>query len=66
MRGRVGAISTLFISASNELGEAESGFAAALVGPTQAVVLGGVGAMIVASVWAHLFPALRSARTIET
>src|SRR3546814_18450170 len=45
MRGRVGSVSTLFISASNELGEAESGFLAALIGPVTAVVAGGAGAI---------------------
>ena len=45
MRGRVGAVSSLFISASNELGEAESGFLAALIGPVIAVVAGGAGAI---------------------
>ena len=45
MRGRVGAVSTLSISASNELGEAKSGFLAALLGPVGAVVAGGVGAI---------------------
>ena len=44
MRGRVGAVSSLFISASNELGEAESGFLGALIGPVPAVIAGGVGA----------------------
>ena len=45
MRGRVGAVSSLFISASNELGEAESGFLGALIGPVPAVIAGGVGAI---------------------
>lgn len=63
MRGRVGAVSTLFISGSNELGEAESGFLAALVGPVAAVVAGGVGAVIVAGLWSRWFPELRNART---
>ena len=45
MRGRVGAVSSLFISASNELGEAESGFLGALIGPVAAVIAGGVGAI---------------------
>lgn len=58
MRGRVGAISTLFISASNELGEAESGFLAALIGPIAAVVAGGAGAVAIAFAWAKLFPQL--------
>lgn len=65
MRGRVGAVSTLFISASNELGEAESGFLAALVGPVIAVVGGGIGAIAVVLIWARLFPELRNARTFD-
>lgn len=65
MRGRVGAVSTLFISGSNELGEAESGFLAALIGPVAAVTLGGVGAILVTLAWARLFPALRHARTFD-
>ena len=63
MRGRVGAVSSLFISGSNELGEAESGFLAALVGPVAAVVAGGVGAVLVAGLWSRWFPELRNART---
>lgn len=65
MRGRVGAASTLFISASNELGEAESGFLAALIGPVVAVVAGGVGAIAVTILWARWFPELRRARTFD-
>ena len=65
MRGRVGAVSTLFISASNELGEAESGFLAAAVGPVVAAVAGGVGAVAVTLLWAKWFPALRLAKTFE-
>ncbi|MEN3747856.1 MFS transporter [Sphingomonas sp. HF-S3] len=65
MRGRVGAVSTLFISGSNELGEAESGFLAALVGPVAAVVGGGIGAILVTIAWARLFPELRRARTFD-
>jgi len=61
MRGRVGAMSALFISTSNELGEAESGFAAALFGPVIAVVGGGIGAVIIAIAWGKLFPALARA-----
>jgi len=61
MRGRVGAIASLFVSASNELGEAESGFAAALIGPVAAVVAGGAGAVLAALLWARWFPALRDA-----
>ena len=65
MRGRVGAVSTLFISASNELGEAESGFLAALVGPVVGVVGGGIGAIIVVGLWAWRFPELRLARSFK-
>jgi MFS family permease len=65
MRGRVGAVSTLFISGSNELGEAESGFLAAAIGPVAAVVGGGVGAVLVTMLWAKLFPELRQARTFD-
>ncbi len=65
MRGRVGAVSQLTISASNELGEAESGFLAALVGPVAAVVAGGVGAIAVTLLWVRWFPELRRARTFE-
>ena len=65
MRGRVGAVSGLFISGSNELGEAESGFLAALIGPVAAVVIGGCGAMLVALAWSRWFPELRRARTFD-
>ena len=63
MRGRVSAVSTLAISASNELGETRSGFAAALLGPVFATVAGGVAAVAVTLLWAGLFPELRRART---
>jgi MFS family permease len=65
MRGRVGAVSSLFISASNELGEAESGFLAALIGPVAAVVGGGAGAILVTLLWAKWFPELRLARSFD-
>ena len=65
MRGRVGAISSMFVSASNELGEAESGFLAAAVGPTAAVVIGGVGAIAIAALWSRLFPMLRTAKNFD-
>jgi len=61
MRGRVAAVSTLFIGASNELGEFESGVVARLLGPIGAALFGGVGAIIVTGAWAKLFPALRKA-----
>jgi MFS family permease len=65
MRGRVAAVSTLFISASNELGETESGFLAALIGPVAAVIAGGIGAMVVTLLWARWFPQLRLARNFD-
>jgi MFS family permease len=63
VRGRVSAISGLAISASNELGEMQSGVAAALLGATGAVVFGGVGAIVVTALWAAWFPELRLVRT---
>lgn len=60
MRGRVSAVSTLFISASNELGGFESGVTAALLGTVPAVVLGGVGTLIVVAIWMRAFPPLRT------
>ncbi len=65
MRGRVTAVSTLAISGSNELGELQSGFAAALLGPVGAVVFGGVGAIFITAFWAKLFPELKNAKTFE-
>jgi MFS family permease len=65
MRGRVGAVSSLFISASNELGEAESGFLGALIGPVPAVIAGGVGALAVVFLWSWWFPELRLAKTFD-
>jgi hypothetical protein len=59
MRGRVAAVSTLFIGASNELGEFESGVVARVLGPVGAVAFGGIGAMAVTALWAWLFPPLR-------
>jgi MFS family permease len=61
MRGRVSAVATLFIGASNELGEFESGVVARLLGPVGAVAFGGFGAMGVTAAWAWLFPPLRQA-----
>ncbi len=59
MRGRVSAVNSVFIGASNELGQFESGALAALIGPVGAVVAGGVGTLLVAAMWARLFPDLR-------
>lgn len=58
MRGRVTAVTMMFGSARNELGEMESGFLASLIGVVPAVVVGGVAAMAVACIWQRLFPGL--------
>jgi MFS family permease len=65
MRGRVAAVSSVFIGASNELGEFESGVVARFLGPVGAALFGGVGALIVTGLWARLFPALRKADRLE-
>ena len=61
MRGRVSAVNSLFIGASNELGEFESGLTAQWWGAVRATVIGGVGALVVAGLWAVMFPSLRRA-----
>lgn len=66
MRGRVAAVNGVFIGASNELGEFESGATAALIGPIGSVVLGGVGTVLVALAWIKLFPALAKRDTMES
>ena len=63
MRGRVSSISGLAISASNELGEMQSGIVAAIIGATGAVVFGGAGAIVITAIWALIFPELRWAKT---
>ena len=65
MRGRVGAVNFLFINASNQLGQFESGVTAALMGAMPAAVLGGVGTVAVALLWMKLFPALRNVERLE-
>ena len=59
MRGRVGAVNMLFIGASNELGEFESGVTAAIFGTVPAVVIGGLGTLAVVALWMRMFPPLR-------
>lgn len=65
MRGRVNAVNMLFIGASNELGEFESGVTAALFGAVGAVVLGGAGTLVVVGAWMWLFPALRTVDRLD-
>jgi hypothetical protein len=59
MRGRVSSVNMLFIGASNELGEFESGITAAWFGTVPAVVIGGIGTLLVVATWLGLFPSLR-------
>ena len=61
MRGRVSAVNSLFLGASNELGEFESGLTAQWLGAVRATVVGGIGALMVTGLWPVLFPALRQA-----
>jgi MFS family permease len=61
MRGRVNAVDMIFIGASNELGEFESGLAAQWLGAVPSVVLGGVGTLLIVAAWAWMFPELRKA-----
>lgn len=58
MRGRVSAVNSVFIGASNELGEFRAGTVAEFVGPVGAVVMGGVGTLVVAALWIRTFPGL--------
>jgi MFS family permease len=64
MRGRVNAVDMIFIGASNELGQFESGLTAQWFGAVPSVVLGGIGTLIVTGLWAWLFPALRKAESL--
>jgi predicted MFS family arabinose efflux permease len=59
MRGRVSAVNFLFVNASNQLGEFESGITAAWWGAVPAVIVGGVGSVVIALLWMRLFPTLR-------
>jgi MFS family permease len=60
MRGRVSAVNSMFLGASNELGEFESGVTAQWLGAVRATVAGGIGAMMVTGLWSVLFPSLRN------
>jgi len=65
MRGRVGAVNFLFINASNQLGQFESGVTAAMFGTVPAALLGGIGTVAVALLWMKLFPTLRDVQRLE-
>ena len=64
MRGRVNAVDMIFIGASNELGQFESGLAAHWFGTVPSVVLGGIGTIVVTGLWAWFFPALRKFQSL--
>jgi hypothetical protein len=61
MRGRVSAVNMVFIGASNEVGQFESGVTAQWLGTVPAVLVGGVGTIVIVALWAALFPSLRRA-----
>ena len=65
VRGRVSAVNMVFVGASNELGEFRAGSVAALIGVVPAVVVGGVGTVMVAGLWSWWFPQLRRARRLD-
>jgi hypothetical protein len=65
MRGRVSAVSSVFVGASNELGEFETGVVAKFIGPVSAALAGGIGALIATGAWAAIFPALRKADRLD-
>ncbi|WP_245572698.1 MFS transporter [Lichenihabitans psoromatis] len=65
MRGRVSAVNSMFIGTSNQLGEFESGMTAALLGTVPAVVVGGLGTIMVAVLWSRLFPSLRTVQRLD-
>ena len=65
VRGRVNAVNSVFIGASNELGEFRAGTVAHLLGPVPAVVIGGFGSIAIAVIWSRLFPGLRDQRTLD-
>jgi len=66
MRGRVSAVAYLFIGASGELGEFETGVVARFLGPVAAAIFGGLASLIVTGAWAWMFPALRQADRLDT
>jgi len=65
MRGRVSAVNMVFVGASNEVGQFESGITAQWFGAVPAVVLGGLGTIAVVALWARLFPALRRVKDLS-
>jgi MFS family permease len=66
MRGRVSAVNSLFIGASNELGEFESGVLAGFVGAVPSVIIGGIGSLLITLLWARWFPKLRERNQLSS
>jgi MFS family permease len=66
MRGRVNSVNAVFVNTSNQLGEFESGAVAALVGAVPAVLIGGVGTLVVVALWMGLFPTLRRRQRLQS
>jgi len=66
MRGRVNAVDMIFVGASNELGQFESGLTAHWFGIVPAVVLGGLGTLVVTALWAWYFPELRKTNEFDS
>jgi MFS family permease len=65
IRGRVSALNMVSVGASNEVGEFRAGSVASIIGVVPAIVLGGVGALAIASIWLNLFPSLRKRDRLE-
>jgi MFS family permease len=65
MRGRVSAVTSLFIGTSNQLGEFESGLLAGFIGPVATGVVGGIGTLVVVALWIKIFPELARVKTLE-
>jgi hypothetical protein len=65
VRGRVNSVTMVVTGASNELGGFRAGMVAALIGTVPAVVIGGLGTMVVAGLWAYKFPELRHVRRLD-
>jgi hypothetical protein len=65
MRGRVSAVNSMFVGTSNQLGEFESGLTAALFGVVPAVLIGGVGTIVVVLIWMRLFPQIVRTETLD-
>ncbi|WP_434711609.1 MFS transporter [Rhizobium sp. YTUHZ045] len=65
LRGRVNAVNMVFVGASNELGEFRAGTMASVFGAVPAVIIGGIGTLAVAAIWASSFPKLRRIDTLD-